>query len=306
MRPAAERGPRRQGPPAAEREPRPQRPSVAERRPRASAATDARLRTCDAVALGLLHGPAELLPISSSGHVTLVPWLLRWPYAELDGELRKSFEVALHAGTVAALLVGLRGEIGAATAELDARGGRVFALATLAPAFVGLAFERSIARRLGTPRSIAASLAAGAVAMAAADALGATTRRAPDAGDVDGLLLGLAQACALVPGVSRNGATLTVARARGFARADASLLSRHAGLPVTAGATGLKALRLLRSGFPRGAQLGFAAGTAASFAATLGSLRLLRIVERRGALQALAGYRIALATVVLQRLRTPA
>ena len=63
-----------------------------------------------AVALGLLHGPAELLPISSSGHVTLVPWLLGWSYPRLDPELRKSFEVALHAGTAAALLVGLRAE----------------------------------------------------------------------------------------------------------------------------------------------------------------------------------------------------
>ena len=71
------------------------------------------LPIAQAVALGLLHGPAELLPISSSGHVTLVPWLLGWRYPRLDPELRKSFEVALHAGTAAALLVGLRGEVAA-------------------------------------------------------------------------------------------------------------------------------------------------------------------------------------------------
>ena len=64
-----------------------------------------------AVALGLLQGPAELLPISSSGHIALVPWLLGWPYADLDAELRKSFEVALHAGTAAALLIVLRREV---------------------------------------------------------------------------------------------------------------------------------------------------------------------------------------------------
>ena len=64
-----------------------------------------------AVALGLLHGPAELLPVSSSAHITLVPWLLGWPYAELDPELRKAFEVVLHAGTAAALLIALRHEI---------------------------------------------------------------------------------------------------------------------------------------------------------------------------------------------------
>ncbi len=271
--------------------------------PAGGAPADARLRTRDAVALGLLHGPAELLPVSSSGHVALVPWLLGWPYADLDDELRKSFEVALHAGTVAALLVGLRGELRAAACELDARRVRLVALSSLAPAIAGLAFEGPIARRFGTPASIAVGLGAGAVALAVTDALGATTRHARDAGDLDGLLLGVAQACALVPGVSRNGATLTVARARGFARADACLLSRHAGLPVTAGAVGLKGLRLLRDGLPPGAARGFAAGSAASFAATLASMRLLRIAERRRALPLLAAYRIGLSAAVLRRLR---
>ena len=74
-----------------------------------------------AVALGALHGPTELLPISSSAHTTLVPWLLGWPYAELDPELRKAFEVALHAGTAAALLVGLRDEVSAAVRGLNRR-----------------------------------------------------------------------------------------------------------------------------------------------------------------------------------------
>jgi undecaprenyl-diphosphatase len=266
-------------------------------------AAEPRLRTRDAVALGLLHGPAELLPISSSGHVALVPWLLGWPYAELDDELRKTYEVALHAGTVAALLVGLRGELRTAARELDARRVRVLALSSLAPAIAGLAFGHPIARRLGTPRSIAAGLAGGAVAMACADAFGATTRHACDARDVDGLALGVAQACALVPGVSRNGATLTVARARGFARADAALLSRHAGLPITAGAVGLKGLGLLRGGLPRAARRGFAAGGAASFLTTLASIRLLGVAERRGATALLAGYRIVLAAAVLGRLR---
>ena len=76
------------------------------------AAGGPRLRLSQALALGILHGPAELLPISSSGHVAVVPWLLRWDYVELDDDLRKSFEVALHAGTAAAL------------ADHVARGGR--------------------------------------------------------------------------------------------------------------------------------------------------------------------------------------
>jgi undecaprenyl-diphosphatase len=266
-------------------------------------ASDARLRTRDAIALGLLQGPAELLPISSSGHVALVPWLLGWPYASLDGELRKSFEVALHAGTVAALLVGLRDEVAAAVRALDGRGVRLVALSTLPPAIAGLALERPIERRLGSPGCVACGLVAGSIAMAAADARSSGTRRRGDAGAADGLALGLAQACALIPGVSRNGATLTAARARGFARIDAGVLSRHVALPVMAGATGLKALRVLRGGLPAGASRAFAAGIAASFAATLAAIPVIRAVERDRSLLPFAAYRIALAAVVLGRLR---
>lgn len=284
---------------------------------------DARLRTRDAVALGLLHGPAELLPISSSAHVTLVPWLLRWPYAQLDPQLRKAFEVALHAGTLAALLVGTRDELAAELRGVDACALRRLALAALPAAVAGLAFEQAIARRLGSPPAIAAGLAAGAVALAAADLRGRTgrdgapsragVRRAAsgpshrvrsDATDLDALLLGLAQACALAPGISRSGATLTVARARGFARADASALSRRVALPVVAGAAGLKAKRLARDGLPTGAAAGFATGAAASFGGSLVAIRVLRAGVQPRPAWPWAGYRIALAALVCRRLRS--
>ena len=85
----------------------------------------------------MLHGPAELLPISSSGHTELVPWLLDWSYADLDGELRKSFEVALHAGTAAALLLALRDEVGEAVTGFDARTAGLIARSFVPPAIVG-------------------------------------------------------------------------------------------------------------------------------------------------------------------------
>src|SRR5256714_8582266 len=109
-----------------------------------------------AVALGALHGPAELLPISSSGHVALVPWLLDWPYADLDPELRKGFEVALHAGTAAALVVALRDEVADAVLELDGRRGALILLSSLPAAACALLLERPIERRLGTPATLAA------------------------------------------------------------------------------------------------------------------------------------------------------
>jgi undecaprenyl-diphosphatase len=254
-----------------------------------------------ALALGTLHGPAELLPVSSSAHTTLVPWLLGWPYSRLDPELRKAFEVALHAGTAAALIVGLRDEVAEAARGLDRRRLTLIVGSFVPPAVVGLMLERAIERRLGTPPTIAVGLAAGAAAMWVADARGPRRRARTEATAVDALALGLAQACALVPGVSRNGATLTAARARGFRRPDANALSRHVALPVIVGATALKGVRLARRGLPGGVAGAFAAGVGAAFASTLGSVRLIRAVERDRTLAPYAIYRIALAAVVLRR-----
>src|SRR5437763_1696330 len=260
------------------------------------------LKVGEALALGALHGPAELLPISSSGHVTLVPWLAGWRYVELDAELRKAFEVALHAGTAAALLVALRSEVRDAATELDARRLALVVGSFVPPAVVGYTLERPIERRLGTPGTIAVGLVLGSAAMLAADRRGPVGRSREEAGWRDALALGLAQAAALVPGVSRNGATLAAARARGFDREDANALSRHVALPVIVGATLLKGVRLARRGLPPGAACAFAAGIVAAFTSTLGSTWLIRQVERDRSPAPYAAYRVALACVVLRRL----
>jgi undecaprenyl-diphosphatase len=137
--------------------------------------------------------------------------------------------------------------------------------------------------------------------MAAADRA-PQVRRSTQAGAADALWLGAAQACALIPGVSRNGATLAAARWRRFTREDANRLSRHVALPVIAGATLLKGVRLRRRGLPPGTALPFAAGAAASFVSTLGSTWLIRQVERDRSLLPYAAYRIALAGLVAARL----
>jgi undecaprenyl-diphosphatase len=255
----------------------------------------------EALALGVLHGPAELLPISSSGHIALIPWLLDWRYSELDPELRKSFEVALHAGTAAALLITLREEVADTVLAMSAHRLMLIALSFAPPAVVGYTLERPIERHLGTPPTIAAGLIAGSLVMALADRR-PQTRTTEDAGFEDALWLGVAQACALIPGVSRNGATLAAARLRGFTRADANRLSRHVALPVIAGATVLKTARLRRRGLPPGTGLPFAAGAGASFASTLGSTWLIRQVERDRSLLPYALYRMALAVAVLTRM----
>ncbi len=254
-----------------------------------------------AIALGAVQGPAELLPVSSSAHLSLLPWLAGWQWDELDPEARKSFEVALHAGAAGALLVGQRRVIAEELRLFDARRAAVVALSFVPPAIVGYRFERQIERRLGGPRATAVGLIAGAVAMAIADRR-PQDRGPGDAAAADGLVLGLAQATALAPGVSRNGATLAAARWRRFTRQHANLLSRTIALPVIVGATLLKGARLRSRGIDPGLRRAMAAGVAASFVSTLASQQLIELVERDRALWPYAAYRVAFAGAVLYRL----
>jgi undecaprenyl-diphosphatase len=272
----------------------------------------------EALALGLLHGPAELVPVSSSGHVTALPWLLRWEVAGWSGERRKELEVALHGGTALALtlVAAVHGRAGGAPPGLPPLVPERLAFvaaAVVPPALAGLALERRIEARLGTPATLAAGLLAGGAALVLADRVPAT-RRAEDATVADGLWLGAAQAAALIPGVSRSGATLAAARARGFARPDASQLSWEVALPVLMGATGLKAARHTARGRARagGASGGgaagggaassdtraLAAGAAAAFASTLLTTGAIGL-ERRAPLWRWAAWRAGLAAAIL-------
>lgn len=272
----------------------------------------------EALVLGLVHGPAELLPVSSSAHITLIAWVFDLSYAELALECRKDFEVAVHAGTAAALLIGARSGLGEAAWAGDRRAAAVLALALGPPALAGLAFESGI-ERLGTPRRIAGGLLLGSVALVLGDWLGSSERPASDARALDGLLLGLAQAAALVPGISRNGATLAVCRGRGFHRRAAEALSRDCGLPVILGASALRAARAWRGqpagrarpqraapsgGGPGRRETGsrVAAGAAGAFVSTVLAAGILERRDRPVSLLGVAAYRVALAAVVLGRL----
>jgi undecaprenyl-diphosphatase len=244
--------------------------------------------------LGLLHGPTELAPISSSAHTTLLAWQRGWRYDELDPAARKRFEVALHAGTAVALLLVTRREIGA-------RQITVVLLAGVPPAIAGWLLQSPIERRLGTPATIAASLAGGSLAMVIADRLGGRERTRADAGSADGIALGLAQAIALIPGVSRSGATRAAARWRGFSPIEADALSGAVGLPVTLGALALKGREALASDRSEWAALG--AGALAAFSSTLVSGSVMRHVGRGRSLLPYAAYRVAVAAAVVRRLR---
>lgn len=257
-----------------------------------------------ALALGAVQGPSELLPVSSSAHLVLLPRLAGWPYAELDPELRKSFEVALHAGTAVALLIGLRREVGEYARGFSPRNVVTLSLSFLPAAVAAYRFERVIERRLGEPLPVALALLGGSLAMAVADA-SPQRRHREDAGALDALAIGFAQACALVPGVSRNGATLTAARLLRFKRRDANVISRQIALPVIVGAAGLKGARLAaRRDLPPGVGRGMVAGALAAFGSTLVSMRLIAVLESARSLRPYAAYRAALAGVALASRRS--
>jgi undecaprenyl-diphosphatase len=265
-----------------------------------------RLSIPQAVVLGALHGPTELLPISSSGHTSALPWLFGWSYSELDDELRKAFEVALHAGSAAAwLLVGSSPVREAVQAvRRDRRQGLLIGLASLPAGIAGLALERPIERRLGTPGSVAFGLLLGSLAMVIADR-GPQDRDADGAGPGDALWLGVAQACGLLPGISRTGATLSAARLRGFGRSASWRLSARVAGPVIGGATVLKLARVTSGDLPPAAAGGLLAGGVTSFASSLLAWRVLRPLDSRWPLWPFAAYRSALGLAIALRRSRP-
>jgi undecaprenyl-diphosphatase len=218
-----------------------------------------------------------------------VPWLLRWRCAGLAPEARKSLEVARHAGSAPALALAVRREGLGPLPPL--------ALTLLPPALAGLLIERPVEERLGGPRSVAAAQALAGTALLLADR---TPERRTRAGALDHLAVGLAQAAALAPGVSRSGAALTAARLRGLSRRESQLLALRAAVPVTVAAAGLKGFRAAGGGLPEGLGRPAAAGAAAALLSGFASLPLLPLLERRGAVRALAAYRIALGAASLR------
>jgi undecaprenyl-diphosphatase len=240
----------------------------------------------EALALGLIHGPVEMVPVSSSGHVAALPWLLGWEIAGWDGARRKELEVALHTGSAVALVLLLRPK--------RVRP-RLLAVALLPPAATGLALERRIEERLGTPATLAVGLIGGGLALVLADRSQAS-RDDRAANLRDAVALGFAQATALIPGVSRNGATLAAGRARGFSRESASRLSWEVALPVLAGATVLKGVRIRAQGAAHARPLAIGAG--AAFLSTLASVRGIGI-ERHRPLWRWAVWRALLAAAIL-------
>jgi undecaprenyl-diphosphatase len=164
----------------------------------------------------------------------------------------------------------------------------------------GLALEPLIERRLSGPRVAACAQIACGLLLAASSTAAGRSRLERRGARADLLRIGIAQGAALIPGVSRNGATLTAARALGYDRDRADRLSWRAGLPIIGGAALLKGVRLAQHGLDRDLRAPFAAGAAAAFASTLAAGSLRRAARR--SYLPIAVYRVALGAIALRRL----
>lgn len=259
--------------------------------------------------LGLIQGITEFLPISSSGHLILVPALTGWPY------LGKAFDVALHFGTLLAMVAYFRQDVRHLFEGLFGLSARfpylgacsaaehltlTVAIASLPVAALGYLGKDWLQATFNNPFSIAVALALFGVFMGLADRKASLHRH--DLGEItpsEALCLGLGQALALIPGVSRSGISLTVALWLGFGRPQAARLSFLMALPVIAGAALLEGITRPGPGLLVPCLVG---GLVAALSGWL-CLNFLMAYLKRGGLRPFAIYRLGLAGLIFQVLR---
>jgi len=255
-----------------------------------------------ALVLGILQGLSEFLPISSSAHLTLAPWLLHWPDPGL------AFDVALHFGTLVAVLWYFRSEwaslIRAAASivahrrveTVEERRVILLIVATIPGAIAGLAFEKQAEDAFRDPRLIAVLLIVMGVLLWWADRVARSDRPMDSLRWQDALLIGLAQMFAILPGVSRSGSTITAGRALRLTREDAAVFSFLMSMPIIAAAAVLKLPHVLRT---EGLSAPLVVGVLASaVSGWLAISVLLKFVSHRS-YGIFAAYRVALGLFVL-------
>ena len=204
-----------------------------------------------AVLLGIVQGLTEFLPVSSSAHLILARAFFGW---EVPADFGLAFDVSLHIGTLAAILTYFRREIAAMVRAIPSalsfgpdpsgRLARLIAIGTVPIVIVGGLFNDYIEENLRTPWVAAWTLAIGGLAMFVAERAAVQRKGEESASWLDALLIGCAQACALVPGVSRSGATITLGLFLGFRRDAAARFTFLLAIPATIAAAAKEGLEL--------------------------------------------------------------
>jgi undecaprenyl-diphosphatase len=270
----------------------------------------------EALALGITQGFTELLPISSSGHLILVPWGAEWTFLEQNDAFNQTFDVALHLGTLVAVvayfwhdILRLLAALGRVVAHRavetpDERVASFIVIATIPAVIAGALGADAIQEHLGEPWQIAIFLALFGVFLFLADRLPAR-RAMSDLGPGHAVLMGVAQSLALMPGVSRSGVTITAGRLLGLDRDSAARFSFLLLVPTVAGAalyTGIK--DVLLGDLPAGWQGPFAVGILASAGSGLLAIHALLGYVRRHDYTPFVVYRLLAALVILLLIAT--
>lgn len=259
-----------------------------------------------AAILGALQGFTEVLPISSSAHLILVPWLLQWPESGL------TFDVALHLGTFIAMTVYFRRDIiemaasffeVLASRSLDTPAKRLPFLiiaATVPAALLGKLFEQQIEDVFrSSPLLIASILIVFGIILGVVDIAGRKALALDQIKPAGALTIGLLQCLALIPGVSRSGITITAGLMLGFTRESAARFSFLLSLPIVIGAALLKSLHLFKHGIPAGEGLPMLVGIAVSAVTGYISVAfLLKFVQTRS-ISPFVWYRVIAGGVVI-------
>ena len=264
-----------------------------------------------ALVLGIVQGLTELLPISSSGHLILVPWAAEWTYLEQNDRFNQTFDVALHLGTLVAVAAYFWSDfVRLVRAWLDSVARRRIAsnderiawfvvVATIPAGLAGLLGADLIADHLGEPWQIWVLLAGGALLLLWADR-SPQTKAMGDLGLRQAVVMGLAQALALAPGVSRSGITITAGRFMKLDRDSAARFSFYLLLPTVLGAVLLKGVQdVLLGELPDGWTGPFLVGTLAALGSGLLAIEWLLGYVRRHTYGVFVAYRLVVAVLVL-------
>ena len=269
----------------------------------------------EALLLGIVQGLTEFLPISSSGHLILVPWLQDHTFLRENESFNKTFDVALHVGTTIAVIGYFRRELitllVAFLRSLLRRGiegsqerlAWVIAVGTVPAAIVGGLGAGWIDGNLGEPWMIAIQLIVFGLVLGWADRL--PQRRGMERVRVrDGLYIGIAQALALAPGTSRSGITISAARYLGFDRDSAARISFLLLVPAATGAAIVKAVEALQEGLPEGVAGPMLVGVIASGISGFLAIAWLLAYVRRRSYELFVIYRVLVGIGVLLLIAT--
>ena len=264
-----------------------------------------------AIILGIVQGLTEFLPISSSGHPILVPWLFNWHFLLDNPGLNKTFDVALHLGTFVAVLVYFWREVGQLIAAWVRSIGRrsladpmaklawLLIVSTIPAAIVGVALESFIEDRLGKPWIIAIAMIVFAGFMYLVDHVAKLDREVDSLTWFDAVLIGCAQALALCPGVSRSGITMMTGMLLRLDRESAARYSFLLSIPVIGGAAAYKALEVAKDGLPAGTATPFAVGMVSAAVSGLAAIWFVLAYLKRHNFNLFVLYRIVVGVAVL-------